>query len=289
MTTSTVHMYQFFQENLSCPVWIATSANLLSARALSTQTGIPLDRIVSGASPSDKVRFVEQLANREGQSVAVVTSSSTLVQAISRQQTTMKADVVTILTGADLSRSLPQSDVIFPGYTITGLMNLLVLSRMTKSLQMIELVLSFIILPSANIVLLSLLPASLWRFFPLVGISAAIGSEWIVLLIALLLRTLRPATVARSMVSQVDHVEKIVKTKTVQEVKGVMARRNPGELVLPEKPKMFRSALGSIASWIYRTAGKAKHMMSGRNEEYIDNLLPHLQYATNAKCLNGSY
>lgn len=263
------------QECLACSTWIVTSANLLSSKALSINTGIPLDRIISGASPSEKIRLIEDLINREGKSLTFVSSMPSLVEAIARQRDEMRAEVTTVLMGADVSPKQPTADFLFPGSTVTGLINLLLLSRMTKNAQCVASVLAFLILPVLSIAIGFIIPVSAWRFIPLVGVSAAIISEWIILFNALLLRTMRPATVARSSANLASESPNIQQQLEMR-INDLTFHRNSGELILPRKPKRVWFAMSQIGSWLCQTFERAKHMITGESDENLETILLRL-------------
>lgn len=144
---------------------------------------------------------------------------------------------------------------------------------MTKNAQRATSILSLFILPLATLGITFVLPGSAWRFAPLVGISAAIVSEWIVLLSALLIRTMRPAIIARAAIKSNETPE----VEQLKETSGDQTRTNSGELLLPEVNSSSRvavSAISQVGAWIYRGLAQAKHMVTYKqSDENIDKLL----------------
>lgn len=215
---------EHIQTQLGALVWLCTSGSFQGARALSSETGVPIDRIIAGACPNEKIRFMERLvttqpdnsdssfgvfdqlpgnskgSGQEKNSCSIVlatTSTELLACAASSSQLTGRYCGM-LVRAATLDLRLPGVTVASRGKCVTSLLNLIRVSREAIRWERISFTATFIGALLLDISLLNLLPSTAWAFIPLIAIVGVFANTLLALLLAQVPPSIPSVTIQKS-------------------------------------------------------------------------------------------
>lgn len=177
----------YCHKSLGVPVWVVSGKHPSASQALSQETGVPEDHVVCGATPTERVRFLTHLAEAlvydEGGQIGVVAEGSQR-RFLSLVTSRLGTQTLRICSGSDTFCEAG-AEVAWRPRSIVHLLNLVRIARHARFVRRLSLFLLLACLGGALALFTTVIPTRVPTQAPVLALLVSLGTEWLVLVLAL--------------------------------------------------------------------------------------------------------